>query len=202
MRKDTPGTPPDSSSNSSPPWWDPSQLDLDGLKSHLSHRASEEWGRWLSGLYPWDWFVTMTFRDTYAGVGDWKSRNGHRGRTRTRVGWSAAKRAWLHFVRECEGRIGQPGSLVWARFFEVQRRGVPHIHALVGRTGKLRRMDLVDWCWKHYGIARIYAYNPKLGAGYYITKYVTKAIADVEFSANLEREVSQVNINFDEQEAA
>jgi len=44
-------------------------------------------------------------------------------------------------------------------------------------------MDMVDWCYRQYGIARILPYNPKLGAGYYLCKYLTKELADVEFSA-------------------
>jgi len=41
-------------------------------------------------------------------------------------------------------------------------------------------MDMVDWCYRQYGIARILPYNPKLGAGYYLCK-----MSDVEFSADL-----------------
>jgi len=62
---------------------------------------------------------------------------------------------------------------------------VPHIHALVAGIQGVRRMDMVDWCYRQYGIARILPYNPKLGAGYYLCKYLTKEMSDVEFSADL-----------------
>jgi len=129
------------------------------------------WGDWISGLAEWEWFVTMTFRDP--------ERNG----TWTKPGWGHAKRAWREFQKTIQPLLG---DLTWVRCFEMQKeRGVPHIHALVAGIQGVRRMDMVDWCYRQYGIARILPYNPKLGAGYYLCKYLTKEMSDVEFSADL-----------------
>lgn len=69
---------------------------------------------------------------------------------------------------------------------EYQRdRGVPHWHMLVSNTGDQRRMDWVDWWWQEYGIGRVLPYDRQLGAGYYLSKYVTKELADIQFSSGI-----------------
>jgi len=66
--------------------------------------------------------------------------------------------------------------------FELQkRRGVPHIHALVAGEGLPRRDEAWKWCFDNYGITRILPYDRKLGAGYYLCKYITKGVTDIEF---------------------
>lgn len=134
-----------------------------------SQELKQAWGEWLTGLAPWEWFVTMTFRDPRPAAGTW-----------TKPGWGYAKRAWGDFRRAIQGPLGEP---TWVRCFELQKwRGVPHIHALVGNLDPaLRRMDMVDWCWDRYGMARVLPYDPGLGAGYYLCKYVTKDLGDIEF---------------------
>jgi len=131
----------------------------------------QAWGSWLSGLAQWDWFVTLTFRDPPAlpGRGTW-----------TKPGFGYAKRAWDRFLAAIQPAIG---DLPWVRCFEMQEwRGVPHIHALVaGVDPTIRRMDMVDWCWLNYGMARILPYDPGLGAAHYLCKYLSKELADVEF---------------------
>lgn len=124
-----------------------------------------ELGDWIGG---WQWFVTMTLRDPPAGS------------TWTKPGWATAKRAW----RELVGVARPPlGEMAWVRMFELQGwRGVPHIHALVGRCDpSVRRLDLVDWAWQRWGMARVLEYDPRLGARFYLSKYVTKQIADIDF---------------------
>ena len=126
------------------------------------------WGEWLTGLADWEWFVTMTFRDPPAGT------------TWTKPGWGYAKRAWREFSQVTMAALD---GRKWVRCFEMQReRGVPHIHALVaGVDPAIRRMTMVDWCWVNYGMARILPYDPTKGAGYYLCKYLTKELADVDF---------------------
>jgi len=137
----------------------------------------ETWGDWITGMDQWEWFVTMTFRDPKIG-GTW-----------TKPGWGHAKRAWREFLQVIQPPLG---TVEWVRCFEMQKeRGVPHIHALVSGTQGFRRMDMVDWCYRQYGIARILPYDPKLGAGYYLCKYLTKELADVEFSEGLVERVKQ-----------
>lgn len=129
----------------------------------------QAWGDWLPSLAPWEWFVTMTLRDPAPNDRGW-----------TKPGWASAKRAWNEFV----GLARPPlGGLTWVRMFEVQGwRGVPHIHALVGNCDpSVRRLDLVDWAWQRWGMTRVLEYDPSLGARFYLCKYVTKEVADIEF---------------------
>jgi hypothetical protein len=134
----------------------------------------QTWGEWLGELAEWDWFVTMTLRNPQ-GVPTWD-----------KPGFATAKRAWGEFTKQAKPALGE---LTWVRMFEIQPwRGVPHIHALVADVDQsVRRMDLVDWAWDRWGIARVLGYEHQLGARFYLTKYVTKQIADIEFSRNLGR---------------
>jgi len=97
-----------------------------------------------------------------------------------RPGWASAKRAWREFIK-----LSQPalGAVEWVRCFEVGKdRSVPHLHALVANVDPtVRRMSLVDWAWQRWGIARVLEYDPNLGAGFYLSKYLTKDISDIEF---------------------
>jgi hypothetical protein len=55
-----------------------------------------------------------------------------------------------------------------------------------GGVKDIRRLDLVDW-WHNqgYGFARIFPYDSSLGAKFYLCKYLTKELGDIEFSKNL-----------------
>ena len=132
----------------------------------------QAWGEWLSGLADWELFCMLTFRDP-EGQGTW-----------TKPGFATAKRAWGKFIAAAQPALGE---LSYVSMFEMQHwRGVPHIHALVGNVDKaLRRMDLVDFGNKNFGYTRVYEYEAEKGAAYYLCKYVTKDIADIEFSRNL-----------------
>lgn len=55
----------------------------------------------------------------------------------------------------------------------------------IGKPTEERRMVWVDWWYEHYGIARILPYEEKLGAKYYLGKYLTKDLADVQASPQL-----------------
>lgn len=78
--------------------------------------------------------------------------------------------------------IEQP---VWVACMELQQRGVPHWHGLFANMGDERRMDWVDWWYANYGIARILPYEERLGARYYLGKYLSKQISDIRFSPAL-----------------
>jgi hypothetical protein len=53
-------------------------------------------------------------------------------------------------------------------------------------------MSWVDWWYEHYGIARILPYQAELGARYYLGKYLTKEIADIQFSPALKAKLSRI----------
>lgn len=140
----------------------------------------QAWGSWLTELGKrrggWDWWATLTFRDPTLE---------DQARGWTKVGWKYSGRAWDTFIRELGLRKGLH-DVWWVYGREYQHwRGVPHIHALIGGVEKLRRMDMVDWWFERYGIARILPYNPGLGAGFYLCKYVVKELGDIQLSNTL-----------------
>jgi len=64
----------------------------------------------------------------------------------------------------------------WVRGFEIQKwRGAPHIHALVGGLASKRYAEFGSWWWQQYGMCKVEEYNPELGAGFYLCKYVSKS---------------------------
>jgi hypothetical protein len=130
------------------------------------------WGNFIEGLADWKLFGTMTFADP-EGVP-----------TYTHPGWGAAKRAFRVLKEQAQPVLGE---LAYVRMFEIKRnREVPHIHFLMGGTDdELRRMDLVDFGYRNWGITRVEKYEPAKGAAFYLCKYVTKQLADIEFSCNL-----------------
>jgi hypothetical protein len=141
------------------------------FKSTREAQISQAFGRWLDDIADWEWYATLTFRDPenprYPG---W-----------TKIGWKFAHNALRSFNHALVMEL--PGiNAIWVSVMEVQRRGVPHWHMLIANVSSQRRMFWVDWWFEHYGIARILPYDPELGARYYLGKYLTKEIADIQFS--------------------
>jgi len=115
----------------------------------------------------------LTFRDPGPGNGTW-----------TKPGWTYAKHAFRDFLAAVQPVLG--AAQYGYRMFELQKeRGVPHIHALLSSPELPRRDEAWAWWWKQYGFARILPYDHRLGARYYLCKYITKDIADIEFSPGL-----------------
>lgn len=152
------------------------------------------WGAWIEEVGDrrggWDWFVTHTFRDrTYAeqAVG-W-----------TRVGVEYCEREvhhWLTVVEDMKAVsvMSTEGRFIEDRdrphFFAVTEmqhdRGVAHAHLLVGGVRELRRTEAWEVWHRKHGFSRILPYEPNLGAAHYLCKYVTKQMAGMRFSENLE----------------
>jgi len=129
----------------------------------MSRQLAEGWGQFLSG-FPWDWFVTLTFRDEVVSF--------------------RAHRLFARFVREIEKAAGMP--IFWFRADEIGPRGGRfHIHALMGNVAQLRRMFWIDRWNEIAGYARILSFDARRGAAYYCAKYVVKQINDWELSDNL-----------------
>ena len=163
---------------------DPSH-NIIGTETDFRQVLKQSWGDWLSELGDrvggWDWWVSLTFRDI-EGQGAW-----------TRPGWSYTGKAWRLWLTELEQRVFEqtpldslkpsPNRIEWVRCREEQKgRGIDHFHALLGGVGDLRRNGAWQWWFDKYGIARILPYNRELGAGYYLCKYVTKELGDIQFS--------------------
>ena len=128
-------------------------------------------GSWLNQLAPWDVFFT----------GTWS-------RPVTPNGVLYGARRYLRFV---ERRAEVP---IYA-FLGVERGdtgGLLHAHSLIGNVahlkpfcGELLARDkwglrcclLHTWPW---GYARALPYDPSLGAAHYVSKYITKRLAEWE----------------------
>jgi hypothetical protein len=128
-------------------------------------------GQWLGQLAPWDMFSTWTF-----------SRPVQLGGA---MFWARKHLRWLEKVAE------QP---IYG-FLGVERGdtgGLLHLHALLGNLGHLRpycgrRLAPGQWarscCMVHAwpcGLARVLPYDPNLGARFYVSKYITKHLAEWE----------------------
>ena len=123
-----------------------------------------------------DWYATLTFRDRSAA---------DQARGWTKAGWGYTQKACNRFL----GQLGDLKGLQdvwWFRAREYQTwRGVPHFHVLIGGVQDLRRDEAWSWWFQHYGFARILPYDRRLGAKFYLCKYVTKELGDIQFSQNL-----------------
>lgn len=129
-------------------------------------RVKQAWGQHL-GRYPWDHFLTLTFRRE--SIADF------------------ARRSWLAYVRRLEKLAAMP--LVWFYGTEYGALGRLHIHALTLNTGQLSITQLHrEWYQpapSSRGMTRIAVYSPLLGAAHYVAKYVTKDLADYDVSDRL-----------------
>lgn len=138
----------------------------------------QAWGGFLTDLGDraggWDWWVTLTFREPPEYRPGW-----------TKIGWGYSGKAWGRFVTELGLRKGLH-DVRWVRGREYQAwRGVPHFHGLIAGVSELRRDDAWAWWFKRYGLARIEPYDRSLGAGFYLCKYVTKELGDIQLSPGL-----------------
>jgi hypothetical protein len=149
-------------------------------------RLKEAWGRHLA-RYPWTHFCTLTFKKE--SVQDY------------------ARRQFLSFVRRVDREIGdasmiEVGALVrdgkrfarrergsacyWFYGTEFGNLGRMHLHALIGRTESLPR-EVLEKLWL-CGHSRFREYDPLIGSGelrgaaHYVTKYITKDLADYDVS--------------------
>jgi len=129
----------------------------------MDRQLSEAWGQFLSG-YPWDWFLTLTFREPVASF--------------------RAHRLFSYFARDIEKAAGMP--IAWFRGDEFGPHGGRlHLHAVMLNVAHLRRLLWMDEWDRRAGYARILPFDPHLGAAYYCAKYVTKHFGEWDLSENL-----------------
>jgi hypothetical protein len=129
----------------------------------------EEMGTWLGQLAPWDAFATWTFSRIVTPFGAMQQ--------------AAKHLTWM------EKAAGQP---VYG-FYSAERGkngGLIHIHALLGNVkhmaihcgqklaaGVWQQKCCLTHAW-HCGYARVFPYNPALGAKHYVAKYILKEAAE------------------------
>ncbi len=128
-------------------------------------------GTWLGELAPWDVFSTWTFSRPV--------------RVHGALYWTRRHLAWLEKVAE------QP-IYGFAGVEAGERGGLLHVHALLGNVAHVKRycgqrLKPGTWgrtcCQLHAwpcGIARVLPYDPELGAAHYVSKYITKRLAEWE----------------------
>lgn len=118
---------------------------------------SSVFGEWLN-QFKWDWWATFTFR---------RDTSPYR-----------AKKSFLRFIRGNLHRHAYYFMVVeWHSY-----RDCVHLHALVGNVDKVRRLSTMDRWYATYGISRIWPYDTRLGARYYLSKYITKELSDWDFN--------------------
>jgi hypothetical protein len=134
----------------------------------------DAWAEFLSPI-TFQWFATLTFE--------------------TNVHPEAALKRYRRFTNEINrslyGRRWEKhaqGGIHWIVALERQRRGVVHLHALMGDLNDLnqitRRLRWTDRWHEMAGFARIEAIRSDDAALRYVTKYVVKD-GEIEFSKNL-----------------
>lgn len=174
----------------------------------------QAWGNWMTEIGNriggWDWYATLTFRDpcdprrpnwtkpgwSYTGFAwiDFQQYLGlgfgllqplpegaltKKGTIRRDLGLKDAQ----------ELMDTATAGIKWVRGRELQReRDVSHFHALISGVSNMRRDEAWAWWFKRYGLARILPYDVTRGAGYYLCKYVTKELGEIEFSHSITRE--------------
>jgi len=132
-------------------------------------KVKQEMGNWLGELAPWDAFVTWTFERivTAHGAMFWAKRH---------LRWleKAAEQPVYGFVGAERGKTG----------------GLIHLHGLLGNVkhmnffcgqrfarGQFGNKCCLVHAWP-CGYARVFPYNPQLGAMHYVSKYSTKDLAE------------------------
>lgn len=130
------------------------------------YTVRDAWGKWLNYNWKWEWFVSLTFRDSHVGT------------VRANNLW----RKWYgDLVKSTGNDVGFFRVTEWQRY-----RGIPHYHALMLNLDGVRRLKWLDRWVDIAGWARVLPYNPKKGANYYLSKYVTKEMGEVLFSDNIQ----------------
>ena len=173
----------------------------------------DAFAEWLTDMAEWAWFVTLTFRDITSRSATLKPQRARllsgiplkgpqnirpgislgesTGTNRTKPGIGYANKAWAEFLEVSKGYVHKDRRK-WVRVFENQKGpGVPHVHVLItaqadGLMDPPGPIDMKEWAFKRYGIARVLAYDPNLGAAGYIGKYLLKDEGTVRGSLDID----------------
>jgi len=135
----------------------------------VSSGLKEAMGEWLGQLAPWDVFTTWTFSRPV--------------RVEGAMYWARRHLRWVE-------RVAQQPVYGFVGAEDGGTGGLVHLHALLGNVAHLRpycgvRLAPGEWgrscCLLHAwpcGIARVLRYDPRLRAAWYVSKYVTKELAE------------------------
>ena len=124
--------------------------------AHAQER--ESFAGWLAEAAPWQFFLTLTFRE--------------------RIGTWGAERRLARYLFEISSFSNTDRGLFWVFAFEMQRaRGVPHCHGIFACTSQSATItgETLQHCWRRNGYSRIVP--AQTGAALrYLSKYVFKSL--------------------------
>ncbi len=115
-------------------------------------------GEWLDGLGHWTLFVTRTLGSQSVETGEPSA--------------GTARRCLRDLLVRSRARK-------FVCVFELQRRGVPHLHALLETWSPFRLGEEQERDYRLWGISRWKVYQPGGGAGGYVGKYLSKAAVEM-----------------------
>ncbi len=125
----------------------------------------EVYGEFISTLAPWDWFVTLTFREAIvsdlavARIKEWLAD------LQADVGGKSI--GWL--LAEEFGRVG----------------GRYHCHLLLTGVAKQSRKFWWSEAFRRFGRSEIRPFDPKQAAAFYAAKYAAKQLGHIHFGGTL-----------------
>ena len=119
------------------------------------------WQKWLKEFEPFDWYITLTFRDY----------------THPEIAYKRFFRMIRKMNEELFGKRyrEQNKGLHYAVAIEQQKHEVIHLHCLIGGgASTLKKRKYSDFWMTESGFAQIKDYDPSLNAIKYITKDIYK----------------------------
>jgi len=117
------------------------------MREEKRRELVKAWGKWL-GKRKWSWFCTFTFKE--------------------KTTFEKAKRIVVSFLKKIKN-----DSFAFIVIEKSRWRSSPHVHALVGNTKNLLRMEVVKRWNERWGFARVFPFDSSGGATYYLGKKVT-----------------------------
>ncbi len=117
-------------------------------------------GAWLADQGDWQWFVTCTLNPRKVSGGF------------TEPGLGSARAC----LREL---VVLSGAREFVCVFELQKSGVPHLHALLGGCPAINGYVAQEHFLKSFGISRWKIYQPGGAAPKYIGKYLQKEMIEL-----------------------
>jgi len=125
----------------------------------------EHFGRFLSDLDRWDWFVTFTFREEVQSP-------------------DLAMERISEWLADIEAHAGRPLGWVIAEEFGALG-GRWHCHGLICGTSELERRFWWREAFRRFGRTRIEPFDPSRAAAFYAAKYAAKALGKIHFGGML-----------------
>ncbi len=179
-----------------------------GSGHHRRAQVAAAFGTWIAyELGPWDWFVTISFRDRHPDLEcdpktglprtfriksqygrlaflvddprlkSWKPRSKYD----IQPGPPVPDRALVElsdFFCELQEAAERPIKVLIAEEFG-RAAGRYHCHALVGGVAHLRRDEWWETAFKRFGRTLIEPFDPAQGAAFYCAKYAAKQIGNL-----------------------